>query len=123
MATKWNFFNQFFKNLLLWNHWSDLLQKCSLGDLVLKNCLQNIDLSINMALVSGDYLHYTDMKKFSKLFFSETSGQLLKDSHRNVLRVTFFKSFQRNSNQSIKMALMNGGYYTNMWKFLKSLFL
>ena len=31
-----------------------------------KNCLQNFDPSINMALVNGGFLHYTDMKKFIK---------------------------------------------------------
>ena len=31
-----------------------------------KNCLQNFDRSINMALVNGGFLHYTDMKKFLK---------------------------------------------------------
>ena len=29
-----------------------------------KNCLWNFDPSINMVLVNGDFLHYTDMKKF-----------------------------------------------------------
>ena len=33
---------------------------------LLKNCLQNFNLSINIALVIGGFLHYTDMKKFSK---------------------------------------------------------
>ena len=31
-----------------------------------KNCSQNFDLSINMALVNGGFLHYTDMKKCLK---------------------------------------------------------
>ena len=30
-----------------------------------------------MALVNGGFLHYTDMKKFIKIF-SETAGQILK---------------------------------------------
>ena len=34
-----------------------------------KNRSQNFDLSINMALVNGDFLHYMDMKKFLKNFF------------------------------------------------------
>ena len=57
---------KFLKNLLLRNCWSDfeiISQECSLGDLF-KKCLQNFDLSINMALVNGGFLHYTDMKKF-----------------------------------------------------------
>ena len=31
-----------------------------------KNCSQSFDLSVNMALVNGGFLHYTDMKKFLK---------------------------------------------------------
>ena len=31
-----------------------------------KNCLPNFDLSINMALDNGGFLHYRDMKKFLK---------------------------------------------------------
>ena len=56
-------FKQFFKNLL-WNRRSDfeiILQECSLYD-PFQNCSQNFDLSINMALVNGGFLHYTDMK-------------------------------------------------------------
>ena len=34
---------------------------------VFKNCLRNFDLSINMALVIGVYLHDMDMKKFLKI--------------------------------------------------------
>ena len=29
-------------------------------------CLRNFDPSLNMALVNGGFLHYTDMKKFLK---------------------------------------------------------
>ena len=57
---------KFLKNLLLRNCWSDfeiVSQQCALGD-PLKNCLQNFDLSINLALVNGGFLHDTDMKKF-----------------------------------------------------------
>ena len=32
-----------------------------------KNCSQHFDLSINMALGNGGYLHLTDMKKFLKI--------------------------------------------------------
>ena len=31
-----------------------------------------------MALVNGGFLHYMDMKKFLKISFSETNGQILK---------------------------------------------
>ena len=37
-----------------------------------------ITASINMALGNGGFLHYTDMKKFLTIFFSETNGQILK---------------------------------------------
>ena len=63
---------KFLKNLLLQNCWSDfeiISQECSLGD-PFQKCSHNFDLSINMALVNGDFLHYMDMKKFLKNFFS-----------------------------------------------------
>ena len=59
---------KFLKNLLR-NHWSDfeiISQECSLRDTFQKNCSQDFDLSINMALVNGSSLHSTDMKKFVK---------------------------------------------------------
>ena len=61
---------KFIKNHLLRNCWSDfeiISQEYSLSD-PFKNCLQNFDLSINMALVNGSFLHYMDMKKFLKNF-------------------------------------------------------
>ena len=34
---------------------------------------------MNMALVNGGYFHYTNMNKYSlKIFFFETTGQILK---------------------------------------------
>ena len=62
---------KFLKNLLLRNCWSDfekISQEYSLSD-PFQNCSQNFDLSINMALVNGGFLHYMDMKKFLKNFF------------------------------------------------------
>ena len=56
---------KFLKNLLR-NCWSDfeiISQECSLGD-PFQKLFANFDLSINMALVNGGFLHYTDMKKF-----------------------------------------------------------
>ena len=61
------FFKQFFKNLL-WNCLSNfeiVSQECSLSD-PFQKCLWNFDLLINMAVVNGGFLHYTDMKKFLK---------------------------------------------------------
>ena len=58
---------KFLKNLLR-NCWSDfeiISPECSLGD-PFQKCSQNFDLSINMALVNGGFLHYMDMKKFLK---------------------------------------------------------
>ena len=57
---------KFLKNFFLQNPLSDfeiISQECFLGD-PFQNCWQNFDLSINMALVNGGFLHYTDMKKF-----------------------------------------------------------
>ena len=44
------------------------------------------------------------------VFSSETAGQILKQFHRNVSRVTLFKNCLRHYDPSINMALMNGGY-------------
>ena len=60
---------KYLKNLLLRNCWSDfeiISQECSFGDPFQKLCLQNFDPSINMALVNGGFLHYSDMKNFLK---------------------------------------------------------
>ena len=118
---------KFLKNLLLRNCWSDfeiISQECSLCD-PFKNCLQNFDPSINMALVNGGFLHYTDMKKFLK----------------NLLRIHWsdfeiisqecslgdpFQNCSRDFDLSIKMALVNGGFlhYMDMKnKFIKNLLL
>ena len=52
---------KFLKNFFLQNRLSDfeiISQEYSLMTLS-KNCSQNFDLSINMALVNGGFLHYT----------------------------------------------------------------
>ena len=57
---------KFLKNFVLrsrWSHFEIISQECSLGD-PFQNCSQNFDPSINMALVNGGFLHYTDIKKF-----------------------------------------------------------
>ena len=49
-ANKMEFFKQFFRNLLLWNFWSDfeiISQECCLGN-PFQNWLRDFDLSINM---------------------------------------------------------------------------
>ena len=79
-----------------------------------------------MALVNGGFLHYIDMKKFLKnFFFPKTACQILKKFHRNAPWVTLFKNCSRNFDQSINMALVNGGFlhYRDMKKFLKGLLL
>ena len=61
---------KFLKNLLrkCWSDFEIISQECSFGD-PFQNCSQNFDLSINMALVNGGFLHYMDMRKFLKNFF------------------------------------------------------
>ena len=56
----------FLKNLLLQNIWLDfeIISQNVPCVTLLKKCSQNIDPSINMALVNGGFLHYTDLKKF-----------------------------------------------------------
>ena len=90
-----------------------------------KNCTPNFDLSINMALVNGGFLHYMDMKKFLNFFFSKTARQILKQFHRNVPWMTLFKNCSQNCDLSINMSLVNGGFlhYTDMKKSLKNLVL
>ena len=58
---------KFLKNRLQ-NRWSDfeIFHRNVPCVTLFKNCLQNFDLSINMALLNGGFLHYTDMKKFLK---------------------------------------------------------
>ena len=75
-----------------------------------------------MALVNGDFLHHTNMKKFLKIY-SETTGQILKYLHRNVPWVTLFKNCSQIFDPSINMALVNGGFLhcTDIKKFLKNL--
>ena len=60
-----------------------------------------------------------------KIFFSETSGLILKWFHRNVPWVTLFKFFSQKFDPSINMALVNGGFLhcMDMKKFLKNLLL
>ena len=60
---------KFLKNFFLQNRLSDFeitSQECSFGDPFQKLFAKNFDLSINMALGNGGFLHYTDMKKFMK---------------------------------------------------------
>ena len=79
------FFKQFFKNLLLWNRWSDfeiISQECFLGDLFEK-LFPNFYPFKNMALVNGGFLHYTDIKKFLK----------------NLLLRNFWSDFEINSQE------------------------
>ena len=117
---------KFLKNLLLRNCRSDfeiISQEYSLSDLF-KNCSQNFDMSINMALVNGGFVHYMDMKKFLT-FFSKTACQILKQFHRNDPWVILFKYCSQKFDLSINMALVNGGFlhYTDMKQFLKNLVL
>ena len=59
---------KFLKNFSLQNRLSDfeIIHRNVPWVTFFKNCSQNFDLSINMALVNGGFLLYTDMKKFLK---------------------------------------------------------
>ena len=58
---------KFLKNLLR-NRWSDfkIISRNVPCVTLFKNCSQNFDPFIKMALVNGGFLHYTDIKKFLK---------------------------------------------------------
>ena len=122
MATKWNFFSISLKisgtvgQILKWFHrnvpWMILFKDCS----------RNFDPLINMAVVHGGYLHYTDMKKFFEKFSSlKLQFRLRNNFTENVPWVTLFKNCLWNFYPSINMALVNGGcfHYTDMKKFFK----
>ena len=67
MATKWNFFSSSLKIFSSGTTGPILKEEMNVPWMTLsKNYLQNFDPSINMALVNGGFLHYTDMKKFLK---------------------------------------------------------
>ena len=42
-----------------------------------------------MALVNGGFLHYTDMKTFLTIFFSEINGQIFSSPEHEVLMVSY----------------------------------
>ena len=112
---------KFFKHLLLWNHWSDfeiISQECSLCD-----PFQNFDPSVNMALVNGGLLHYTDMKKFFKNFLVRNHLSYLYNFTGMFLLWPFSKNCSRSFDPSLNMALVNGGFlhYTDMKKFINNL--
>ena len=65
------FFKNFFKKLLPWNHWSDfeiILRDCSLGDPFQKLFTKfwSVEKHGPHGREGGDFLHYMDMKKFLK---------------------------------------------------------
>ena len=71
-----------------------------------KNCSRNFDLSINMALVCGGYVHYTDIKKFFRILLLGNCrqkrfgcGPLKNSGERSmaVLALIFVDSFFRHS--------------------------
>ena len=90
-----------------------------------KICSQNFDLSINITLVNGGFLHFMDMKKFLKNFFLQNC---LSDFEINSQECSLGDPFQKLFAKfylSINMALVNVGFlhYTDMKKFLKYLVL
>ena len=65
MATKWNFFKQFFPPATAGSILKEFHRNVPWMTLF-KICLRNLDPSINMALVNGSFVHNMDMKKFLK---------------------------------------------------------
>ena len=113
------------KNLLLQNPSSSfekILQECSLSDSFQK-LFAKFDPSINMALVNGGFLHYTDMKKFIKNLLRQNRWTGFQMISQECALGDSFKYCSRNFDPSINMALVNGGFmhYTDMKKFLKNL--
>ena len=77
-----------------------------------------------MALVNGGFLHYMDMKKFLKnLLLRNPWSDFEIISQECSFGDPFQKLFIKNFDQSINMALVNGGFlhYIDMKKFLKNL--
>ena len=56
-----------------------------------------------MSLVNGSYLHLTNMKKFQKIFFTETAGLIWKQFHGDVSLFTLFKRYSCNFTPSITL--------------------
>ena len=114
---------KFLKNLLLQNRWSDfeiISQECSLGDLFQK-LFANFDLSINMALVNGGFLHYMDMKKFLKNLLLQNRWSDFEIISQECSLGDLFQKLFANFDPSINMALVNRGFlhYMDIKKFLK----
>ena len=90
---------EFFKNLLLWNRWSDfeiISQICSLGDPFQKLFAKFWSVK-NMALVNGGFLHYTEMKEFLKISSSlKLLARFWNNFTGDVPWVTLFKNCSRN---------------------------
>ena len=74
-----------------------------------------------MALVNGGFMHYTDIKKFSKNLLRNSWSDFEIISQEYSLG-DLLKKCWRNFDPFIHMALVNGGFmcYTNMKKFLKN---
>ena len=92
-----------------------------------KNCLRNFDPSVNMALVNGCFLHYTDIKKFLKnlLLQNRWSDLDFEITSQECSLCDPFKNCSQNFYPSINMALVIGGFLhnTDMKKFIKNLLL
>ena len=75
------FFKDFFKNLLLWNHWSDfeiISQECPLSDLSQKLLEEFWSVFKHGCSEWGLLSLYGHKEILKKIFFSETTGQILK---------------------------------------------
>ena len=121
------FFKHFFKNLLLWNRWSDfeiISWECSFGD-PFQKCSRKFDPPKNMALVNGDFSHYRDMKKFLKNLLLRSCWSDFEIISQECSLGDPLKKYSQNFDPPKNMALRNGGFlhYRDMKKFLKNFFL
>ena len=78
-----------------------------------------------MALVNGGFLHYMDMKNFLKNLLLRNRWSDFEIISQECSSGDPFQNCSQNSDASINMALMNGGFlhYMDMKKFLKNLLL
>ena len=109
---------KFFKNILLWNRWSDfeiISQKCSSGDpsqkLYAKFWAVNKHGSVEWGLLAS-YGYEVILKKISCF---ESAGQILKQFRRNCPWIIIF-IHSRNFDPSTNMALVKGKYLHYMDK-------
>ena len=122
------FFSKFFKNLLLWNRWSDfeiISQNMFLGWPFSKMIVKFWFVKTCGSGEWGATCTIQKSRNSLKIFSSETAGRILELFHRYVPWVTLFKNCSWNFDPSKNVALVNGGYlhYTEIKEFFKNLLL